>query len=62
MPPAPRLHVPWLSPFLASHQHESRWWMMPLQPLTFLWVRYQALSACFQHAIGVSRCSSAATA
>ena len=28
---------PRLSPFLASHQHEQRWWMLPLQPLTFLW-------------------------
>ena len=27
-----------LSPFLATHQHEQRWWMIPLQPLTFLWV------------------------
>ncbi|CAE7894770.1 CER3 [Symbiodinium microadriaticum] len=45
------LHLPWLSPFLASHQHEQRWWMLPLQPLTFLWVlfcRHCLSTACVQ--------------
>jgi len=45
------LHLPWLSPFLATHQHEQRWWMIPLQPLTFLWVvfcRYCLSTACVQ--------------
>ena len=28
-----------LSPFLATHQHEQRWWMIPLQPFTFVWAR-----------------------
>eukprot|EP00435_Cladocopium_sp_Y103_P009747 s4487_g2.t1 len=40
-----------LSPFLATHQHEQRWWMIPLQPLTFLWVlfcRYCLSTACVQ--------------
>ena len=39
-----------LSPFLASHQHEQRWWMLPLQPLTFLWA--EALGS-FLDAFGV---------
>jgi len=34
------LHLPWLSPFLASHQHEQRWWMVPLQPFLFVWVLF----------------------
>eukprot|EP00434_Breviolum_minutum_P042250 symbB.v1.2.037598.t1/scaffold5587.1/size25568/1 len=45
------LHLPWLSPFLATHQHEQRWWMIPLQPFTFVWVlfcRYCLSTACVQ--------------
>eukprot|EP00931_Biecheleriopsis_adriatica_P065680 TRINITY_DN40174_c0_g1_i1.p1 TRINITY_DN40174_c0_g1~~TRINITY_DN40174_c0_g1_i1.p1 ORF type:complete len:582 (+),score=90.65 TRINITY_DN40174_c0_g1_i1:51-1748(+) len=45
------LHLPWLSPFLASHQHEQRWWMVLLQPLTFVWVlicRYILQTSCVQ--------------
>ena len=31
------LHLPWLSPYLASHEHRQRWWMIPLTPLTLVW-------------------------
>eukprot|EP00933_Yihiella_yeosuensis_P018032 TRINITY_DN14966_c0_g3_i1.p1 TRINITY_DN14966_c0_g3~~TRINITY_DN14966_c0_g3_i1.p1 ORF type:complete len:655 (+),score=87.20 TRINITY_DN14966_c0_g3_i1:93-2057(+) len=45
------LHLPWMSPYLASHQHSLRWWMVPLQPFTFLWVlfcRYVLRTSCVQ--------------
>jgi len=31
------LHLPWLSPYLASHEHRLRWWMVPLTPFTVVW-------------------------
>jgi len=37
---ASMLHLPWLSPYLASHEHRMRWWMVPLRPLLALWVLF----------------------
>jgi len=31
------LHLPWLSPYLASSEHRLRWWMVPLYPLMLAW-------------------------
>jgi len=44
-------HLPWLSPYLASHQHELRWWMVPMYPLLLAWVvvcRYLMRTTCIQ--------------
>lgn len=48
---ASMLHLPWLSPYLASHEHRWRWWMTPLQPFMVLWAlfcRYFMPTACVQ--------------
>lgn len=45
------LHLPWFSPYLATHQHEVRWWMKPLQPFNFVWAlicRYFIDTTCIQ--------------
>uniref|UniRef100_A0A6T1L6G4 Fatty acid hydroxylase domain-containing protein n=1 Tax=Alexandrium monilatum TaxID=311494 RepID=A0A6T1L6G4_9DINO len=45
------VHLPWLSPYLATHEHRLRWWMAPLQPLLALWAvvcRYCMPTACVQ--------------
>lgn len=48
---ASMLHLPWLSPYLATHEHHLRWWMVPLQPVMALWAifcRYFMPTACVQ--------------
>jgi len=45
------LHLPWLSPYLATHEHKMRWWMLPLQPFMALWAvfcRYCMPTVCVQ--------------
>jgi sterol desaturase/sphingolipid hydroxylase (fatty acid hydroxylase superfamily)/predicted amino acid dehydrogenase len=45
------LHLPWFSPYLATRKHHVRWWMVPLQPLMFVWAiicRYLFSTSCMQ--------------
>lgn len=45
------LHLPWFSPYLATRQHQVRWWMVPLQPLNLIWAvvcRYFFETTCIQ--------------
>jgi len=45
------IHLPWFSPYLATHKHEVRWWMVPLQPLMVVWAifcRFAFSTTCIQ--------------
>ena len=37
---ASMVHLPWLSPYMASHQHRWRWWFAPLYPFLGVWTLF----------------------